>query len=278
MDWGRAKSILIIMLLALNIFLLANIFLISAGDAFRGQDVSAASRILEKRGVGLKCRIPASANSVGKLFFKETAVNRPAVFKRLFGSAQNPPSFTSPGAKIADGSKTLNFEGDNSFTFEDKHPSVDINLAGPGGNGENIKKLLAEMRLPVSSFYLDGTTNNPDGTVTCVLYEKYGGYAVFDNYAVVTALDGRLASLKWHYKKPENIVPGARKIISASQILLKNYIAGDKAVITSIDLGFMEYKLERDTKELYGLPVWRIRTEDGKTRYFKASDDGGEIT
>ncbi|MCR4436311.1 MAG: two-component system regulatory protein YycI [Clostridiales bacterium] len=278
MDWSRAKTVLIFVLLALNIFLLANLDPLDSGSAVSKETVGNAVKILSGRGITPECEIPRTDTDPGKLTFDEqSGLPKSQIAGILLGKDHWSPDEMKNGKAMAEGSRSLVFNSDHSLAYSDSRPQENLDIS----NRENVEKSLAKyldlLGLPASAYFVDSYKAGPDGSITVIYREKFKGYIVFENYLEITAGKSGVLRLQCEYKKIENLKKSGSRIIPAYQILLKEY--GPEmgpAVITNIDLGFKESRLEQDMKEIYKQPVWRIRTGDGSERFFKASN-GEEI-
>lgn len=277
MDWSRAKNILILILLALNIFLFVNISVHNPGSSISGETISNTVKILGTRGITVKCEVPRTNNAPGKLSYNENAkLDKLKIARRLLADMDLSASSIKGGKEAVKGSKKLTFTNDYSLVYEDTDPKENINISDKKSVEKSLRRYLDMLYLPSSAYYLDVFTKNTDGSVILKFREKYKDYFVFENCTEITATKDGVINLKCEYREMDSMMSPNKKIISAYQILLKQYGDGTKAVITDIDLGFMEYKLGQDTREIYKRPVWRVRTGDGKERFFSASE-GEEI-
>lgn len=281
MDWSKAKTILIVTLLILNIFLLLNLNLLVSNDDISDETIANTVKILEGRGIALQCEIPRMNTDPGKLTFNEQApFNKGEIAAFLLGTKfKLPAGGFENGQEITDGgSKKLVFINDNLFEYTGSSPFEAIDMSAREHVEAWMKECLDRFNMPSGKYFMDYYTTNPDGSITAVYREKFQDFVVFENQLKVTADKNGVLSLKCGYKSIESLRNPGTRIISAYQILLKEYGGVDgPETITDIDLGFKDSNPEQDMKETYKQPAWRIRTQDGNERFFKATN-GEEIT
>jgi len=304
-DWSKAKNILII------IFIILNIFLLIYGGMHKPQNINSNEAIdsildiLEKKGIKISqdFELPTYNNRTPMLIMENYSINRNDILKFLFGENENFDLFEVINKSLsndkvksyADGSKNLKFIGFGSFVYMDQSASIKIE----GFNFEkdslqhkqihkSFLKLFSNMNIDVSSFILDSITANEDGSYTLVFVENYKDYLVFDNRAKITIFNGGLRSIDFCISKIVGFSKSSSPIMSAHLVLLKNFYSLNSSgqdntdiVISSVDIGFKGFddKIDENahnTESTVQSPSWRVTTKDGREIYFKAYD-GEEI-
>ena len=177
---------------------------------------------------------------------------------------------------MANGSKSLTFENENSFIYKNTSPEDSVNIADRVSTEKYIKKILAGLGLSTSDYITDTYVKNQDDSVSVVLMEKYKNFVIYDNSVEASVTKKGVTYLKSKFKKIKGFASDKKVIIPANLILLKSYGETQNMEISGVDIGFMGHVLEQDTKESYENPVWRIRIKDGSERFFNAYN-GEEI-
>ncbi|MDP4094049.1 MAG: two-component system regulatory protein YycI [Bacillota bacterium] len=275
MDWSKAKNILIAVLVALNVFLLINNNIYSKESKVSSETVENTIKALEAKGVTVNCEIPRTETNPGRLTYEDYKLDAKEIAQKLLGNIKLPgqPVYNQ---KITNGDKELTFENSNLFDYTDTNPKSSLNISDKSKVEQYVKSYLGKIGLPVSEFSLDSYERENKDCINLVYYQKYKGYIVFDSYSKVTVTNKGITALKCSYKKPLDITDkSSKKIVSVCQILLKEYMDPGRQNISGINLGFLEYNLENNTREYYDRPVWRITTGDGKYSYF--SVDGTKL-
>lgn len=272
MDWSRAKTILIIIFLLLNMYLLMGI---SISRLDRGVTVEAMNNtrtILNNKSIVLPQEIPEYTSKIPSLVYENHKLDRNIVAKILLGEEYNPTFETEKGQGQSVGTKTLFFDSYNSFTFVDKAPDGSINISEKEEVEGYIRDIMQDMGLEMSSYTLDNYKEKDEDIIQVHFTEKYMGFMVFDNYIDVELGTEGIRGIQFKYRKVKGFLDEGIKPMPIYQVLLKNYMNESHVVITDIDLGFKGYELDMDTKELSESPVWRIMSENSPPQYYRVND------
>ena len=235
MEWAKAKNILIILLLTLNVLLGS----VSLARYFENQGVSdvyqGVMSILGTRDITISCEIPD--NQIESAYI------------------------------IYESNRTQTLESNKP----EHHDSLDMNTAEQIDT--DIKKIMDANGIDLSAYILDNlTTDDVTGTTTAQYLLSYQGELVFDSWVhVKISSDGAVQDIRGTYRTVKGFAENGRKeVLPAYLVLLKNY-TDSGTVIQKIDLGFIGREHEASAfKETEEGAVWRVRQEDGTTRFFEA--------
>lgn len=267
MDWAKAKSVLIVIFLALNIFLASNLGMQKIGNNASKEVLTNTVEILNKKEVTFECQIP-SYNGYGATVTFDvngTPVDKLIITSRLMGESFRNEAEAAKDNEIIHGTKRLQFGSDSSFTYKDSNPAEKLNITGKEKAEKYVSELIKDLKLPVNSKYiLYKSDSNADNSYSVTFVEKYNDFLIFNNSVEATVSSSGIHSLDYKFRKigKNGFVKDTEKVLPAYQILLKNFNSGSKTVITNIDLGFSTSKASQDTKGLLESPVWRIKTKD----------------
>ncbi len=281
MEWAKAKTIILILLAALNIFLLSRIILDYGNQGVPRETIANMEKILESRGVRLECEVPRYDKETPKLVFGNGKVNKAAQVEKLLGRQfLNEAGSDVQENTFVEGTKKLTFTGSNSFTYADASPAESVGIARAAEAEEYIQKFLKDKGLDNPTYMQDGEPVRDSDGITFNYIEKYKGFLVFDNYLTVKVSAKGVTYLEVRHKQIKGFSPDkVNDIAAAYQVLLENFTGDEKAVITSVDMGYKDAvdSGENGLQFSEQLPVWRIKVKDSeKPRYFSASD-GKEI-
>jgi regulatory protein YycI of two-component signal transduction system YycFG len=272
MDWARAKSILIIVFLILNIFLIVNLGITNLGSGTSREAILNTVKILKNKGITLTCEVPVNSSEIYKLKYENNSIDRAKIADLLLGDKNISEGFTKESIELSSGSKTLKFKDFNSFSFKDIKPVDKINISNKSEVEKSSKKLLQSLNINFYQYYTDTYKANLDGTVSIVLRDRYKKSIFFDNYAVFVVSNDGIKSLDCKFRIIGGVSNTKTSVSPAYEILLKNFNDKKNMKIVSIDLGwYIGDKDEAQTKEAYVYPVWRILTENGDSYYYSAS-------
>lgn len=264
MNWSKAKNILILIFIALNIFLFINIIKIYGSDK-SADKIANTERILADRGYILRCDIPDSTRS-GMLSFVTGDYDRKAVVEKLLGKEVLADIELQEGFEYTYGDRSLIFQPGNIMIYSNKSPADDINISDLKKVRKYAENFINSLALPINEYFSE--KSNADGSITIYYKQRYKGFLIFYNEAEITITEKGITSFRCKLIKPLEI-SSSKKIVPAYQILLKHFLKGDNTIITSIDLGFAASFHESSVQASEAL-VWRIGIEGQEPLYFNA--------
>lgn len=286
MDTARAKSIIIILFVALNIFLLVNILLLVTGNNISAETLENTRVILSERGVTLAdgVKIPVYRKEIPPVIFGEDGADRAKVEAALLGAGGEAGADgeagdggvegagssggsgtgsvegvgSSGGSGTGSAKASIKYEGDYYFEYEDPEAGIKISSGDGGGAAakdvqRELKKLMERMGLPAGNYAVDRQTDSE----VCFIY-KEDSRCIFDNYILFGLSGGGISYAECSYREVAGFGEPAA-ILPAHQVLIKNIVDCDGCVISAIDLGYKSMA-----------PVWRICFTDDTCQYYGA--------
>jgi regulatory protein YycI of two-component signal transduction system YycFG len=263
MDWSRAKSILILIFVLLNVYLLIYLGIYIKNSNITKEAVTNTLNILKKNGVVLDptCTVPK--------YNKRTPM---LILENEDGLA------FSEEATSGIISLERNISGLNS----------DLDLNNTRNLEKHSRDYLLSRGIKVPNFILDRCFKNinnslqnssSDETVTLIFIEKFKNFLIFDNEISLIISKRGIQSAISTVKRIKGFTKTNSLIMPAHQVLLKKFYNEKDIVIKSIDIGFKGFdggNEELESKETSQSPAWRITTGDGREIFLKAYD-GEEI-
>lgn len=264
MDWLKAKNIILVLLILLNIFLLINVMSVKDVFRFTGQYQKDAKQALEEAGIAIEGKIPFYGRPLGRISYIEAEPERyKNAVEGLTGLIYEPAEDRRRGEWRNNGFSFL-LDG-KKFVYENETGSEVFSV-------ENERKLYREISAWINkkgisneSFLPDRITRNSD-TVTVEFVRKYRRFPLFDNNIVFHFSGSKLIKAEGSLKIFDTIkISKADNIVSANIALLTGK---DKIndVVTAIEIGY----LQPQNEELFDIPVWRICLKSGEKVYFNA--------
>lgn len=269
MDWARAKNILIFIFVLLNLFLFIMMINFFNSDNISGEAIENTHKVLEARGVVVKCDIPLYNREMGTLINSNAYLDKNLIIKSFFGEVKYIEETYDESIRAVCGNKELVIEKANTFIYNNSDPQETIDLNDSKKVQKHIANLLKVINVPFENFYFD-KTEDTGGQKKYTFRQKRDRFWLYSNYVDVGISKGGISYLKYNNRNANEITKG-QKIMPAYQILIKN-IFDSGTEISQIDMGFGEQFMGNDTKVLDDLPVWRITTIKEKNieeRYFK---------
>lgn len=272
MDWKKAKTILIIVFIILNIVLSIILYNNIKVEDISQQTITNTMNILEQNSVHIECPIPRYTGKDYTLQYEEKPLNKNDVATVLLGS-----NFIKINeSKYKNGSKSLVFASNSSFEFTNTAYDNVLKTDSKEDIDKYLKDLSKKLGLPFDEFKRDDyydKSQGQDGT-TVVYKGDYKDYDVFDNYIDIKIDTYSVKSIKYQYKKPVSIsVKDDIYIIPAHEILITKMTDYPGITIKEVDMGFKgwnnkEGKTSASVASYEGL-CWRIKT-DSQEYYFNA--------
>ncbi len=265
MDWSKAKNIILVLLILLNIFLFINVMNVKNSFIVTGQYQRSAKQALEAAGVIVTGTIPNSDEPLNRISYIE---KEPKEFQKIINmltekdysdaSYSENPIFENEG-------KTLRLNKD-TFNYTDKTGMTTFDVEDEKKTNKQILSWIKKNGLESKDFSLNSYVR--EGNSTTVEYiQKYNGMPLFSNKIIFSIEDGMLIRVEGSIKVFYNIKLSKQKdeIVSPNIILLTNQDKV-KGVISSIVLGYLRPKDE----ELFDIPIWQINFHSGAETYFNA--------
>ena len=281
MDWARAKSIILVLLLVFNIFLLSKIVTDYGSLGVSKETILNMEKILDSRGVQVECEIPRYNRDTPRLEFGNGQANKAGQVEKLLGLKPDTGSeFDNEKVIYEIGSRKLVFTSTNSFTYTDGKPEDIVDTVHISETEKYLKKFLKDRDLYNIYYVMDEKPVIQGTDVVFTYIEEYKDFLVFDNYLKAVVSEKGVTYLEVRHRPIKGFsIEKISDISAAYQILLENFDGTDKAVITAVDLGYKDAVLQEqdELQSTQQLPVWRIKVRgSAQARYFSASD-GKEI-
>lgn len=276
MDWPRAKNILLIMFIGLNIFLLWRIASNREVTTVSREALSSTVKILESKGIKFSedLKLPTQEGGMYMLDYQQNGDIRSELIDRFFGNL--PVSSTKEGDNevITSGSRELIISGTDTFTYRDVSASADLDLSDSVRTEKYIRNYLSDLGFNPFRFVLDHSVTTGDGIIYTFM-EEYNGFPIFNNMVKVTVTEKGITSVSGGYINVKGFSGSTRNVMPVHQVLLKNAPEIPEITIARINLGYEGFNAEASQGAAMFTsqsPVWRIICEDGSIYYFKAYD------
>jgi len=270
MDWSKSKSILILMLLALNIFLLISIIFYKDILTVSRDTIENSVSILESRNVQLKCDIPRQSGKIPAIKYDNSHFDIDEIIQKLTGDGALTTDMLVQGNVIVKGEKKISLKEGNVLVYENTNPSATVNVCNMDEVEKYAKKFLLDIGIKTSAYKLDRQSSNEAGEVSLHYIEKFGKHFVYDSYIDIVIGENGVKSLSYSKKNFKKLSSDAVNVMPAHQVLLKNFNKEENVVIVAMDIGYKSFAKDDETVETQEWPKWRIVFEDGTESYFSA--------
>ncbi len=271
MDWSKAKNVLIVIFLALNVFLLfTNYDTLSSGRTVSKEIVSNTESVLNSRGVKLKCKIPTNVQST-MLTFENTKLDKAKIAEKLLGLDSKS---IAEGMEVFNNNKSLVFN-EGRFTYINKDTASVVEISGVSDAQKLVAKLLKKLSLNFSEYILDKSIKNKDNSYELKYIHKYQDYLIYDDYISAVVGNSGIKRLEYKYREAKILEQNnGQDLLEAYQILIGASDIKDTE-IEGIDMGFKKGKTDEETRNSFEVPVWRIKL--GNSEIFYEASKGTKL-
>ncbi len=257
MDVARAKSIVILLLIAFNVFLLANNLIHRDSQSVSKEVLENTETILEQRGVKLECDIPSTPGGASRLVYITGGLDRDSIAENLLGEEYE---ISADGYIFSHDGKRIVFEDQNRFTYTDDELLTSKGSISEKEAGEAALRFMKEKGLLGGKYVPDDAIKNSDGSWTFDYIETFSGSFLYDNSFSITISQNYVSRLIYHKQQIKGFSSESIERAQAYQALLSRFKDETDIIITSIDSG---YKLDESAMEemesVELLPVWRVK-------------------
>lgn len=275
MDWGKAKTILIIAFTVINIILGTNLFMKTYG-AFKAEiipkeELDQVVEILESYGIQIKCRLPEKVPAMPFLTVGHKSIDPMEVARSFFDGKQLDYEKNEDGVVFSHDNEQLIIMNNGIISYFNNEQGTTrySNL-----DNERAKKIAEEFLkdhggLPSDAkfdriFYYDQSNS-----FLVEYVQHYKDYFLASSYIDVLVTR---SGVKSYYSSWLNVIGysgTSKKLISPIHALLKMIdilkTREENMVITGIDLGY--YSRYYNAEKWQAVPVWRITTQENECFY-----------
>lgn len=273
MNFSRAKTILII------IFIFVNLFLIVVNNLFYNNentvDAKTTLKILENNGITAKDGVLKNyASELPGVEIDNLATDEEKLALMLLGKNYNKPRdhyYTTDGETLAVSELSIDFKVINPK--EKSYKDVNILNAGNKALKTITKKGLGKSYLEVSNVSDSGNNH-----YFITLSYNFEGHPVFNNNIYATVCNKGLQTIKGTVVSFKNLKKTIYNITPASNILLELPSNSDlknefkNPQITNIRLGYY-LPLGKTEASIYAIPAYEIEISNKKVYYYDAREN-----
>lgn len=274
MNWSGAKSWLIVLFAAINIFLIFTLIQINTqSSAIDKQTISDTVNILKKSDITVNPDIiPDTLPKLGAIDVYNNASDTDKLAEQILGedkSKVNEHMYTL-------GTKRLGFDGDIMY-FSDDSPSDTLSLS----NADSAKSYVIQ-QLRAYGFNLDSAVSSAseaDGLYTVYISQKIDQYALIDSFFHVTLSQNGIYSIEGSWFCPsseQDMFSGDSARVRSIITILFEFVRDNARInagsneIVGISLGYITGDKQSYHKHSSAMPMWCIKCSDGNEYYYNA--------
>ncbi len=271
MDVSKAKTVILILLIAFNAFLLANNLINNNAQGVSRETLENAEMILEQRGVTLECGIPVAAGGNHRLEYTIGGLDKASIVVRLLGEQY----IVTDDSVYINNTKRVSFSEETGFVYTDSEPGSALRISEEAKTKEDVRRFMEDKGLLGGKYVFDKSRKNDDGSYVFYYIEKFEDQLLFDNFFIITLTDKGITRLEYSKYQIKEFSAESIEQTEVYQTLLAYFKEGSNVVITNIESG---YKLTDRTsmdgaKSIEPLPVWRIMIKGEQEPIYISSYD-----
>ena len=294
MNLGRAKSILILTFLALNLFLFYQLWQGQWYGGFtsfrREEEITRMELALENAGLSLQVNLPKGTLPMAYMLVEPWLFDPYALINEIWGIIEDPQTPLPSITIINNEGSGMDVESEKpstDFSFGDDHLRLSQNGLAVirleiGGRAEksgreNIDEYLREIRESVGklSFYQGFISDyivQEENEIISYSIQEYENYPLYTRYPSILFTDHEAIMMQFYRLDIIGFGEQKREIIPSTTALLRfleRYEGTDApAGITGFTLGYYAHEYDAERWEIP--PVWRIRLSSGEIYYINA--------
>ncbi|EEG76953.1 two-component system regulatory protein YycI [Dethiobacter alkaliphilus] len=272
MDLSRAKTILIIAFLLLNIFLGYRLWytpqFLQAGQVITSEEVEAARQLLREHGYELQAAIPREVPRLALLHVSREA-KPPSAWAKLLLDEEVPGVVTETGSiKFQSGEASVEVAPNGQVIYRRDKTGAASGDTSP----QTADSFLRERQLWYDDLTLDA--QQPLGTQegSRISYvQTHQGFPIFFSTIDVFIADGFVYGANFYRVNPLSFSEQEVQVISAAEAMeafIEISADSGENKITDISLGYFSAEYDAERWEI--VPVWRITADDGSALYINA--------
>lgn len=264
-DWARVKTILIIVFLIVNIFLILKLVEKGSNREFTGHEIESIKQLLGKNNIEMQVQVPSRFEFMQRIKVTE-GLEGNALADKLLGAGKWSAKTDSDGEKkFISENKELKVNKDGQFEYKISNVKFNQKTLNESMVEEQVYKVLRTY-IKIDDYRLDGISKNKNGYSLKFNY-LYKGQEIFNNSITVEVVDTGsititqgLIDLSGYTGKSEKVTP------IDSLVELIKYTEG-KTTVKSLTLGYYADVSKNGEIIKYGKtnadPAWKIETDKG---------------
>lgn len=264
MNWSKAKTILIVIMLLLNVFLLAMTLFTNPTSLFANNYNRYAQSYLQSRNIEINTDIPKVPGTSAKIMYTAKEYDPEKLCTLVFGGII-PGSYNENSFFIEKGNESISLS--ESLLIITDHLNDGEELFS---NSEKLKERLLKYMEALDfdkKSIVAGETEAFQDVKQIKFYIKYKSNFVFDHEITAKLSNEGLLTLWAPTKNVSNgnKGSGSNEILSAYQILVMGGLPAG-ARIEGVDFGYKQIS----EGDIFGNPVWRVILDDGTVLFYNA--------
>jgi hypothetical protein len=271
MDLSRAKTILILCFLLLNLFLASQLWQVSrylpAGGALSATEVEQAQLALASAGYELSALLPRQVPSMALLHVTRQSLAVTDWQRRVFGTSETSKA-------VQDGKTVFLLENERLEITpygQLKFSLLDYRRGTGADSRQSVERFLRERGFWLEGLKFDLSFPGEPGTIHYRFVQIFQKLPLFAGYVEVRVTEGKIREVTLRRLQPLEFSGREVRVISAAEALevfiSKDLFLPDKRIL-DISLGYFSREYNASRWEI--APAWRIAAAGGHFFYVNA--------
>ena len=265
MEWRRAKTLLIVLLFLLNLFLGGTLLYANTAGTGSEEYNAHAEGILLERALLYEGKWPGAPAEAGMLQFETEMPSLDKLLGRLMADAvvsqdESGTRTYRMGSRVM----TVGSEAGRNpvVVYRDEQAGYVMNVATPDSRNREISALLRDIGFGAYRLRLDREEPTTEG-LWLTYVQPYQKGMLFDNQIRIRLAGGGLSALEIRFHPVGQMMSpvggGTGAVLTAQQALILSPLRGP-LTLADISFGWGQ----GNAGELYYSPVWRVLTDEGQ--------------
>ncbi len=241
MNWFKAKNLILISLIGLNVFLLSLIAITNENYQISSAQIENTYQVLSsKYNIGIYAELPKKFEPMKEIEVINVAQE---VSDYLYTSFMG----DEEGVEVIQDEDKFIYKSDDKTLMTQ---SGDFVLTMENGSGVNQDEIITNLEKAVGEYDLY-SQYSADGYDYYDYRQNYKGETIYTNYILIEELNGEVTRLEGYYAKPVGFIGDDRDIVSIDMVLLNfaNFYPkeeDEQLFIDSVDLVYNQEQMSND--------------------------------
>lgn len=274
MNWSKAKNIIIIILVAMNIGLLFASQYTKGQNSLSFEAERSIVKLLNQNGIELYAELPKEFTPMSQLRLANQQMNIDELKADFFDNEEDVKISVELGDTILKkDNKTLTIK-QSKIVYDNKD-----NYSGIDGLDKMMAKKISDqfVKNKLGSSYANYkyfSTHSNSNSYCITYYESYKNYKIISNYIKVNVTNKGITAVELFRYPPENFVGATRQICSSDEALLtfmeEVYPLTDQMnlFVDKMELGYIIETNSHNATNIVAIPCYIISVEGSDKVYY----------
>lgn len=259
MEWAKAKNILIVILVILNIFLLFATLYGDSSVRFKSGYTKYAEAYLESHNIKIETNIKDKTGKSGMMIYTTKNFDFDKLKKFVFGHGVD-QAVSDNSIVLIEGKEKIELVGDELNIRMELSDAAEL-TRNPDKFLKRAYEIFEEVGFHKKNFVLQSSQNDN----SLYFISEYKNALLFDQSIKMNIDNEGFLNASFPARDVKRVNNADTEVLSIYQILVMSNLP-EGSVIKSVNFGYKQI----DEEKLYDCPVWRIILSDEATVFYDA--------